>query len=312
MRKFGLEVEFQGDLAAVLREFQAEGLAPIDLRRTHSSGSAPTSWVVKRDGSVPYGGEVVSPPLDFDDPDQREQVTRAILAMQRAGATTCPQAGIHVHVEAVNFDGTPLNGKQLAAIVRFTYKFEDAIYRIASSGWQSIRPGARTYAKPIPEATALAIMKARTLDEVRNVWNGMSANGARRGRANRVSLPMHDRYTATNLDSLRRHNTVEFRYFNTSVNPVRIQTYIALCVAIVDDARHGFSRSVKKSYRIGDMASGRVKESAVLLRLQQVLRTESKDTKVLMSEADWKNLRKVCWKGSVPQQNIWSARGYYQ
>jgi hypothetical protein len=264
------------------------------------------AWVVKRDGSVSNGGELVSPPLDFDIPEQREQVTRAIQCLQRANATTTPSAGIHVHVEAKNFDGTPMTAKQLAAVVRFTYKFEDAIYRIASSGWETIRPGARTYAKPIPEATAQAIMNVRTMDELNNVWNGRSLTGTRNARrlgdATRGAM---ERYTATNLRALERHGTVEFRYFNSSVNPVRIQTYIALCVAIMDDARNGFSRSVKKSYRVGSMQRGEISEKAMLLRLQQVLRSDSRDTRVCMSAQDWKNLRKLCWGGSKPQADIW-------
>lgn len=300
-KRFGLEVEFVGDLTAAISALQASGLEVNDGRHSHL-GFSETAWTVKRDGSVPRGGELVGPPLDFTDEAQRAQVTTAITALQQSGAQPHPSAGIHVHIEAVTEHGGRMSARQIAAVVRFTYKFEDAIYRIASSGWQTIRDGARTYATPIPEATAQAIMKVQTNEELRNVWEGYAS--ARRRRLGGRVLRSLSRYTATNLQALDRHNTIEFRYFNSSVNPVRIQTYIALCMAIVDDARNGFSRSVKKSYRIGDMASGVVTEKAVFLRLQQVLRTNSKDTKVCMSEEDWKNLRKICWAGSRPQRAI--------
>lgn len=301
VRRFGLEVEFTGNVQRVIAEFRAAGIPVVDGTHSHL-GSSDTAWTVKRDGSVHNGGELVSPPLDFDAEGVREQVRGAIECLQRGGGRPHPSCGIHVHIEAKHSDGRPMTGREIAAVVRFTYKFEDAIYRIASSGWQSIRPGARTYALPIPENTARAIMEAKTIEDIRNVWQGTAVGGRDRLGAN--ALRSLTRYTATNLQSYFLRQTIEFRYFNSSVNPVRIMTYIALCMAIVDDARNGYSRSVKKSYRIGAMASGEVKEEAVLLRLQQVLRTNSKDTKICMSTEDWKNLRKLCWKGSRPQQSI--------
>lgn len=299
MRKFGVEVEFVGDRDAAANALRAAGL------RVATSGShigfSLTEWVVKRDGSVHGGGEMVSPPLDFDDPDQRAQVTTAVQALQESGAQPDNSAGIHVHIEAKNFDGQPLTARQIAAVVRFTYKFEDAIYRIASSGWQRMRSGARTYAKPIPEQTARAIMDVKSDDELRMVWNGQT-NIRRRRRQLGDNFRRHlDRYTATNLRAYFDKGTIEFRYFNSSVNPQRVQAYIALCMAIVDDARHGFERNVANSYKLGMMATGQADPKAVMLRLQQILRTEGKDTKVLMSTEDWKNLRKVCWNDSVPQ-----------
>jgi hypothetical protein len=299
-RRFGVEIEFAGDMEAVIHSLRNAGIPVADMRHTHN-GHSETAWTVKYDGSVSRGGELVSPPLDFN--TQREQVTKAVEALQAAGATTDRAAGIHVHIEAVHEDGSLMTGREIAAVVRFTYKFEDAIYRIASSGWNTMRPGSRTYCRPIPEATARAIMEVKTRDELRGVWDeGRSVRDQRSGRYSSYILRALDRYTATNLQSLFLRNTIEFRYFNSSVNPVRIQTYIALCMAIVDDARNGYSRSVTKSYRLGDMANGTVKESAVILRLQQILRSNSRDTKVCMSEEDWKNLRKLCWKGSRPQQ----------
>lgn len=298
-KRFGVEIEFSGDVRAVVAALRAEGIETIDATHTHL-GHSETGWTVKRDGSVQRGGELVSPPLDFTNEEQRGQVTRAVAALQSTGAKPDPSAGIHVHVEAKHEDGTPMTGRELAAVVRFTYKFEDAIYRIASSGWRTLRNGARTYAQPIPEATAKAIMEVKTTDELQRVWDGTTANG--RHRLPSGFRAAQDRYTATNLRSFFQRGTIEFRYFNSSVNPDRVQAYIALCVAIVDDARNGYSRSVKKSYRLGGMADGTTCEKALFLRLQQILRSNSKDTKVCMSAEDWKNLRKLCWgKGSVPQ-----------
>jgi hypothetical protein len=306
-RRFGVEIEFEGSMDDAVRSLQAAGIPIRDERRRHY-GHSETDWMMKYDGSVSRGGELVSPPLDFDIPEQRAQVTTAVQALQDAGVRPSQQAGIHVHIEAKNFDGTPLTGRQMASIARFFYKFEDAIYRIASSGWQSIRSGATTYAKPVPENVAREIMKVKTIAELQNVWNGFRANGREvRGSLGRRAWNRHmDRYYSVNYRAYEAHGTIEFRVFNSSVNPRRVQTYIALCMAIVDDARNGYSRSVAKSYRLGSMASGEVSENAVLLRLQQILTTDSKDTKRCMSKEDWKNLR-WAWKDSVPQRNVFTA-----
>lgn len=304
MRRFGVELEFTGSVDDAIAAIQAAGV-PVEDRRNYHYGNSNTHWQVKFDSTVQGGGELVSPPLDFDDPAQREQVTKAVQALQDAGCRPDSRAGIHVHIEAKNFDGTPLSGKQLAAIARFFYKFEDALYRIASSGWASIRPGARTYAKPIPDDVARRIMKVRTVDELKNVWDGYTHCGRR------VAGPYYreqcNRYHAVNYHSYWLRNTIEFRLFNSSVNPMRVQTYIALCMAVVDDARHGYSRSVKKSYPLGSMVAGNVTEKALFLRLQQVLRTNSKDTKVLMSKEDWKNLRVLWSKDSRAQSDIFAT-----
>lgn len=301
MRTFGVEVEFVGDLQRAIDCLEANGLTVQDSRHTHDTGIAPSAWCVKRDGSVSRGGELTSPVLDFDNADHKAQLFTAIKSLQEANADTHNSCGIHVHIGATNVDGSGFSGKQLAAVVRFCYKFEDALYRVASSGWQTLRPGARSYAQPIPEVTAKAIMSARTEDEVKQVWDGNI-------RQNRYGFysPSLDRYTALNLRSYFFRKTVEFRYFNSSLNPTRIWTYVALCQAIMEDARRGHSRQTATNYPIGSMASGAVKQDALMLRLQQVLTQDDKDTDRLMSKEDWKNFRKLCWRGSVAQQNIFA------
>lgn len=310
MRKFGLEIEV-GTLhsADELVEMLAEaGITCINSAYTHQ-GNSMTDWMLKSDGSLGglrdaegrslSGYEFVSPPLDFDDPDQRGQVDVVASVLERT-CTPVPQGGIHVHIEAVNDDGSQMTGRQIGSVVRFFHKFEDAIYRIASSGWAELRPGARTYAKSIPEEAVQAICKARTNADVRAVWDG---NYSTNGRSMWTSASL-DRYFAVNLRSYFMRNTIEFRCFNSTVNGKRMQAYIALSMAMVQDARHGHARYTKKNYPLGSMYSGAVTEQALMLRLQQVLRSAGRDTHVLMSEADWKNLRKTCWRDSVPQRNI--------
>jgi hypothetical protein len=282
VRKFGVEVEFGGNRDAVVNAMREAGLSC-----DHHSymGHSATGWVVKTDGSVPNGGELVSPPLDFDNEDERGQLRKAMLALQAAGARTIEQAGVHVHVDASDLDA-----QQVAAVARVFTKFEDCIYRIASSGWRTIRSGARSYCKPLPEATVKAIAKVRTRDQLERAWYG------RAGGAGTLAGHGHQsRYHGLNLHSWFYRGTIEFRVFNSTMNPERVQAYVALCVALVHDARKGNRRSVNKAYRLGGMAAGTTKADNAFHRLLQVVRYEAD-----MSVEDMKRLRKV-WKDSVPQ-----------
>lgn len=286
MRKFGVEIEFAGSIDAALQALAAEGLVRRAVQHGYV-GHDDAYWVVKRDGSVYDGGELVSPPLDFDDPDHREQVTRAVKALKTAGCRTTETAGIHVHI-----DTTGMGPADIAAVARVYTKFEDVLYRIASSGWQRMRGGARQYAKPLEDQQVTRLARAKTEDQLLRAYYGSADANARRRAQYHGD---HARYYGLNLHSWFYRKTIEFRIFNSSLNPERIQGYIAICVALVQDARNGNRRSVNKAYRLGDMAAGRAKEDAALHRFLQVLRYEAG-----MSVEDMKRVRRI-WKDSRPQ-----------
>lgn len=282
MRKFGLEVEYGGSIDAVARGLFDAGLS--DRQSEHGyMGHSNTGWIVKRDGSVSAGGEMVGPPLDFDDPEQRGQVDRAFQVLRDAGATTNRQAGIHIHVDASDLDAV-----QVAAVARTFTKFEDVLYRLASSGWMTMRPGSGTYCKPLEQWQVDGLSKARSETHVRAAYYG----------PNHVHASGHghqSRYYGLNLHSFFYRGTIEFRIFNSSMNADRVQAYIAICVAMVEDARRGKKRSVNKAYRLGGMAAGTTDPAAAYHRFQQVMRYECG-----MAMDDYKKMNK-CWKDSVPQ-----------
>jgi hypothetical protein len=262
--------------------------------------------VLKRDGSVGEygqpGGELVSPHLNWTVEADRNQVVAALEVLAENGCNTHKTASTHVHVACEDLMNQP---KKIAAMLRFAYKFEDAIYRIASSGWRSHRgPNNGTvYAAPL-SAT----------------WNGRGRDryNARTHRYDTTPTPtlteammtirteaqlqtfsnQTGRYCMINTHALYRYQTMEFRVFNATLNGERALAYIGLCVAIVDDARKGFSRSTAKSYPLGWAASQPDPDAAaqaMFLRLQQVLRYEAG-----MSVADWKRILKV-WADSKNQ-----------
>ncbi len=288
-RRFGIEIEFglrgSATLTDVLNAVRAAGLSSRTSLHGYTGYSA-TEWVVKTDGSVSHGGELVSPPLDFDDPEQRKQVDKAVAALAAAGAKTYQQAGIHVHVESSDF-----TAKELSALARVVTKFEDCLYRIASSGWQTMRPGARTYCKPLTNDQATKLAAARTDEQVKAAYYGQNYTYASgHGHASR--------YCGLNLHSHFYRGTVEFRVFNSSLNAARIQTYIAVCMAFMVDAKSGRLRSIGKAYRLGAMASGQVTEEKALFNFLQVLRYQAG-----MSLEDYKNVKRF-WRDSRPQAAI--------
>lgn len=264
--------------------------AGLGGRSSGYSGHSMTEWVVKLDGSVSGGVEVVSPPLDFDDPDQRGQVDRALAAMQTV-CTTNVQAGIHVHVESRD-----LSAEQVGSVARTFTHFEDILYRLASSGWNTIRPGARSYARPLLAAQVDGLSKAKTDVQLQVAYYG-SASVLPRSHGD------SSRYYALNLHSHFYRGTIEFRLFNSSLNAMRVQTYIAVCMAIVQDARKGHKRSINKAYRLGDMAAGRADAAKAFFRFLTITRYEAD-----LSLEDYRNLKKV-WKDSKAQQNF-STYGY--
>lgn len=276
---------------------RATGL-PCKMINSHL-GSSSSEWVVKRDGSLnEQGFEVVSPPLDFNDEAQRGQVDTVVRVLQGLGCRTIKEGGIHVHIGASDLDA-----KQIAAVCRFIWIYEDVLYRIASSGWERIRPEALSegaYAKPLDQKILQDMLKVKEFSDLARAWTGERTWSGSEG----------DRYQAINLNSYWIRGTIEFRLFNTSLNPDRVQAYIALSMAMVRDARSGHVRYTNKNYPLGYMAS---KDEAaryrLLVRFQQVMTTNSRDTHRLMSKQDWKRIR-MCWRDSVPQPSLRELRGY--
>lgn len=291
-RKVGIEVEFIGNTTWVINALREAGLSRRSSMHSYE-GHDDNEWIVKLDGSVSGGGELVSPPLDFDDEAQREQITKAIEVLLAQGCEPNDSTGIHVHV-----DCSDLDAKQIVSVVKNFYKFQDVLYRIASSGWERIRRGASSYAVPLQSDMVERIARARTMEEVMIAWYGDETRAQRYARYH----GHESRYCGLNLHSFFYRKTIEFRIFNSSVNAERVQAYVALCVALVQDARNGNSRSIKTGcYQLGHMATAAEPERTaknMFHRFLQVLRYEAG-----LSREDMGRLTKV-WKDSVPQNRF--------
>lgn len=290
--KFGIEVEFGGDLTALINELVAEGLSSNSSVHSYM-GHSETEWIVKRDGSVQGGGELVGPPLRFDSEEDRDQVTRAIKCMQRAGCRPIEQAGIHVHIESRGM--TP---RQISAVGRMFARYEDVLYRLGTSGWRTLRSAARQYAKPLTEDQKKGLAKAKTDDQLQRAYYGSD------GGWRRESHGHSSRYCGLNLHSHWYRGTIEFRIFNSSVNPERVQAYIAVCAAIIRDAKNDKLRSIGKgAHALGSMERMTQEEvDKVFFNFISVMRYQAG-----LSIDDYRLVKRF-WKDSVPQAAL---SGYY-
>lgn len=285
--KFGLEVEFTGNTDDLIRELRNEGLSQSS-RMASYIGFSQTDWTVKRDASVRNGGELVSPPLEFTNEEQRGQIDRAIRAMRRAGCTPDPSAGIHVHIESSGF-----SAREISCVARLWTRYEDAIYRLASSGWNTIRSGARQWAPRLSDAQKSGLASARTDQALMRAYY-------QQGRVTDSTTRNHghgSRYRGLNLHSHWYRGTIEFRVFNSSVNGDRIQMYVALCHAIMQDAKNGKMRSVNRGVvPLGSMANGTADPDKVLFNFLNILRYHGGE----MSVDDYRLVKRF-WQDSRPQ-----------
>ncbi len=274
-RRIGLEVEFRGDQGLVMDSFNRAGIG-CDTGH-YSAQPRERRFMICPDASVQGGAELKSPILAFGVPDDKDLLMRGIQALRAGGAVPDPTAGIHVHIDA---RGMQL--EQLQNVVRFFTKFEDPIYRIASSGWQTMRPRWISYASQLPFDVVERACNAKTMPDFQNT--------------------MYSRRSGLNLTSYWSKNTIEFRVFNSSVNHERIWGYIALCHQIVRDACLNQKRSLAKRYPLGSMKSGQLQEEKVRSYFFGVLSKPSASDRQLegMSKEDLKILAKI-WKDSRPQ-----------
>lgn len=212
---FGVEIEFVGgDANAIARDLHAAGLIPAARRERYHSPRRSGMWAFETDGSVSTeysGGEVVSPPLS-DTPEAWTQLERICEIIRRHGGSVDRQCGAHVHVSHEPLDA---NRHRWTRLIRLAGGYEDLLYRLASGGEATGgRHRGTGYAVP-----GIASRVSRRFDSDREARQTLNLSGGR--------------YSALNY----RANTVEFRHFNGTLDPRRIQANVRLAHAMVMAAR---------------------------------------------------------------------------
>jgi hypothetical protein len=204
---FGIELEFDGaDPNAVAHALYDAGLAAAPSQQGYQSPRQPGKWVVERDATVT--GEVVSPVLR-DTPETWEQLERVCQILREHGARTTTRTGGHVHV-GVDSAGLDHDVNRFRRVAQVCAWAEDLMYRLAAAGGRvgrRHRGASNAYRWCGP-------MGSGRFEEA----HGLSELAHQVGSSHSVGLNF-----ANILDQRR---TIEYRYFDSSLDPARLQANV--------------------------------------------------------------------------------------
>lgn len=248
---FGVEIEFDGgDRGEIARRLYQEGLIdrPQQVGYHTSQRGGSGRWSFERDGSV-TGGELVSPVLR-DSPETWRQLERVCEVVRECGGHTSARTGGHVHIGA---DESDLDHRveRLRRVALNVAAHEDLVYRLGSATGRAGRShrGAvlgYSYCSPL-RATAEDIARSRSVGELAGTV----------GQGHGMGLNYHNLVYGS--------RTIEFRHFDGSLDPARIQTNIKLAAAL---ARSGTAQGPEpsESSPLGAHQEGRGEERDGALR----------------------------------------------
>lgn len=274
---FGIEIETTGIPRIALATALASvvGGSPTDLGVRAADGR---HWQVVADCSLSGGwsnsGEVVSPILTAAD---FGLVAKVVEALGRAGARVDRTCGIHIHVgaEALGYSG-------LTNLVRMVAKHDQLIAAALSIDAQR----RDDFCKPTELALVERIARSpRNMEGLALAWyNGPTPQRERYHRS---------RYHGLNLHSVFHRGTVEFRWFNGSLDPATVTAYLHLVMALAERAREA-SKTSGQPMKF-DAATAKYDFRCLLLKLGMIGDAYKASRKVLLANlegsAAWKHGR---------------------
>lgn len=235
---FGIELEFVGGNAdAIAQELYSLGICAFNHRVGYHSESVPGKWKLERDGTVSdgaSGGELVSPILK-DTPETWSTIEKICEVAKRHGATIDQRCGGHIH-----FGITPLDTarQRWRRFFRSVGSFEDIIYRLSGGNLGQIRSNYSRYATPFSEQARRTARSRFSLND-RNDIDQLAQRASNQSRYYGVNL--------TNIYRENRPNTVEFRYFNGSLDPGQIQANVKIANGFLTAAEKARTKSTETS-----------------------------------------------------------------
>lgn len=155
------------------------------------------------------GGEIIAP-IMYDEPEAWENISKVCEILKRNGAVSSKMAGLHVHVSVGDYDHRVENHNRLLASVA---ENEDLLYRMSSNPERGTHRG-RYYCAP----NRIPTTPYQTVSSASNSHMGHSL--------------------AVNMQSVRGRDSdhVEFRTFDSSLEPAVIQAHIAMSVYMAEGA----------------------------------------------------------------------------
>lgn len=219
--RFGVELEcimpIGWDRVRLAREVSAAGVPCRDELYGHGT---PTVWKIITDASVGYtrGAEVVSPPIRGEDGFRQLRIVCEVLT--RIGCKITSKCGFHVHVGCRD------------AQAEF-FKNLVVLYSSAERAIDQFMPDSRKgsnnrFCQPVKAHNRHALRNARTIPDVVRAVGQVPGPGRN-----------DSRYCKLNLQAFFAYGTVEFRHHGGTVDPVKAQNWVRLCLRMVLAARAG-------------------------------------------------------------------------
>lgn len=205
-RQFGIELEIVG----ISRETAIAALSAVNINVVSEDYNHTTRshWKIVSDASVSDGFEVVSPILCGEAGLAQAEI--AARALDDAGARVDYTCGLHVH-----FDASDLSLDHLKAIVRRYAAHEEEIDAFMP---RSRRGCQNRYCK------SMEFFAARDFERITSISDFIDAQD--------------DRYYKVNLQSLRRHGTIEFRQHSGTVNAAKITSWVRFLAAFIKECKN--------------------------------------------------------------------------
>ena len=220
-RSFGIELETYGTTRqALIAAFREQGLTLNDESYNHTTR---THWKVVSDSSISggNGNEIVSPVLFGL--DGINQIKKATIALNKAGAKVNNSCGFHVH-----FGITDLTIDNIKNLAKTHIEIENKFDSIVPN---SRRLNNNNYCKSL---TSIANNKTLAINKI-NSANSISEF---------ISI-FTSRYVKMNFQSYNRQGTVEFRQHSGTTTFSKIKNWILICARMIDYTKaNGFTNDI--------------------------------------------------------------------
>ena len=214
--RFGIEIEFNGgSRGGIVQSLVASGLAAREVSYTHEICRY---WKLTTDSTV-TGGELVSPIMSGSD-ESIEEVKEAIrIVKANGGQPSIPRypQGMHVHMDVSEF-----RTRQLKALVH------------------NLRQGQQFLAGYVPPSRLTnynRLLNRRDWTEL-DTWID-TVDMSQRGETSRRNghCPI-DRGVDFNFQALMPYGTVEFRLLGSTLNTLRVSTWIRTLQCFIEASRN--------------------------------------------------------------------------
>ena len=188
--------------------------------------------------------ELVTPKLTYSELPRLQECIRRV---KKIGAKVNSSCGIHVHVDAANH-----NRQSLKNLLSIMFSKEDILFKALQVNPNRVAKYCQKVREPMLRKARQLLSAEETTDltQLERIWY-----------EGNVSSSEHynwTRYYALNLHSVFYRGTVEWRGFNSTLNPELAAAYVNLCLAMSAQAIAQRSTIMRKTHSDNELFTFRV------------------------------------------------------